>query len=197
MTEPTVLQFRITLQDIRPLVWRRIQVLDNATFWDLHVAIQDAMGWSDAHLHEFRVVSLDGSEDEYIGIPDDWDSKVHPVLAGWEVRVRDYLDLKRNHIMSYLYDFGDSWEHCIEFEGEHEKTASRYPICLAGERACPPEDVGGVTGYAHFLAAIRDPSHPEGEALLEWVGGTFDPTKFEAKAVKFSNPKSRWRLAFA
>ena len=98
--------------------------------------------------------------------------------------------------MLYLYDFGDSWEHLIEFEGKQEKQVDQYPICLTGARACPPEDVGGTPGYENFISIINDPTHEERKELLEWVGGKYDPEKFDPKKVKFDNPKTRWRKAF-
>ena len=149
MAKHPVLQFKITLQNITPLIWRRIQISNQCTFWGLHVAIQDAMGWTDSHLHEFKVINPATGKKEYIyiGIPDDEGEDVHPMLAGWEVKVEHYMRSEANQKMFYLYDFGDSWEHLIEFEGEHDKQIDKYPVCLAGERACPPEDVGGIPGY--------------------------------------------------
>jgi hypothetical protein len=196
MTKSTVFQFKITLQDIKPFIWRRVQIPGNYTFWDLHVAIQDSMGWTDTHLHEFRVVNLITSEEEYIGIPDDDGEDIHSTLAGWEIKVKDYVKAQENHKISYLYDFGDSWKHIIEFEGEHEKQPEKYPQCLAGERACPPEDVGGVCGYQNFLSIIQDTKHEERKKLLAWVGGKYDPEKFDPKKVKFDNSKVRWKTTF-
>lgn len=155
MLKRLVLQFKIILQNITPSIWRRIQVSDQDSFWDLHVAIQDAMGWHDSHLHEFKVINPSTLKEEYIGIPDEEDDHVHAVLAGWDLKVKDYMKLKTNQKFAYLYDFGDSWNHLIEFEGEYEKQANKYPICLAGERACPPEDVGGIPGFENFLSIIK------------------------------------------
>jgi hypothetical protein len=118
------------------------------------------------------------------------------MLPGWESKVGDYIQSSDNRKFTYLYDFGDSWNHLIEFEGESEKQQSKYPICLDGARACPPEDIGGVPGYENFLEAINDKSHEEHEEFLEWVGGKFDPEKFDSKKVKFHNPKTRWKQVF-
>ncbi len=86
----------------------------------------------------------------------------------------------------YEYDFGDSWEHEVMFEGSPPADPkSKYPLCVEGERACPPEDCGGVWGYADFLEAIRNPKYEEHESMLEWIGGKFDPEKFDpGKATK-------------
>jgi Plasmid pRiA4b ORF-3-like protein len=197
MSNESVFQFRITLQDIRPAIWRCIQIKKQCTFWDLHVAIQDAMGWTDSHLHEFKVFNPATGKKEYIGIPDDEGEDVHPMLAGWDVKVEHYMRSEANHEIRYLYDFGDSWEHLIKFEGKQEKHFDKYPVCLAGERACPPEDVGGIAGYENFIAIIKNPRHKERKELLTWVGGKYDPADFDPKKVKFDNPKIRWRRAFA
>jgi|SRR5580658_9884765 hypothetical protein len=197
MASQPAFQFKVTLKDIISPIWRRIQISNQCTFWDLHVAIQDAMGWTDSHLHEFTVINIATGKKEFIGIPDDEGfDDVHPMLAGWDVKVEHYMRIEANQKMLYLYDFGDSWEHLIEFEGEHEKQFDKYPVCLAGERACPPEDVGGIPGYENFISIINTPRHKERKELLEWVGGKYDPEKFDPKKVKFDNPQTRWRKAF-
>lgn len=191
-----VFQFKITLEEIKPTIWRRIQVLDSYTFWDLHVAIQDAMGWNDSHLHEFTVTNPVTDVKEHIGIPDEEGFDEREVLAGWNINIKDYFTHPSNQKVSYLYDFGDSWQHQVEFEGEYARHSGKYPICLAGERACPPDDVGGSGGYENFLTAILDPHHEEHEEFLQWIGGKFDPEKFLPHQVKFDNPKKRWKNAF-
>lgn len=197
MRNKNVFQFKITLLDVKPAIWRRIQITDSSTFWDFHVAIQNVMGWTDSHLHKFSVKDASTLMKESIGIPDDKEFSEYLMLAGWEVKIIDYITSSHNKKFSYLYDFGDSWEHEIEFEGEYEKLATtKYPKCIDGARACPPEDVGGTPGYERFLEAIKDPHHEEHEELLEWVDGKFDPEKFDAKKVKFQNPKSRWKQVF-
>ena len=72
----------------------------------------------------------------------------------------------------------------------------KYPLCLGGDRACPPEDCGGVGGYENLLAVIRNPTHEEYESMLQWLGGRFDPEKFDPRKVKFDDPGGRWELAF-
>lgn len=187
-----VLQFKIVLCETEPAVWRRIQVADTATFWDLHVAIQDAMGWEDYHLHMFRILQKNGRKRpiqvELIGIPDgDYDDDT---LADWDTKVTEYI--ASEYKILYEYDFGDSWEHEIIFEGEFERiTGNKYPCCLDGAMKCPPEDVGGIPGYYHFIEIMTDKKHPEYRDMLDWHGGKFDPEKFDAKKVKFSNAKTR------
>ncbi|MCI0622514.1 MAG: plasmid pRiA4b ORF-3 family protein [Acidobacteria bacterium] len=187
-------QFKISLLGIRPQIWRRIEVPDTYTFWDLHVAIQDSMGWLDYHLHEFEIPNPETRQPDCIGIPDDeWDDD-REVLAGWRTPIDSYFSLK-NSLALYKYDFGDGWEHEVRLEGIAAREPKRkYPRCLEGARACPPEDVGGVSGYRDFLKAIKNPRHPEHLELLEWSGGgSFDPERFSAARIRFGNPKTRLR----
>lgn len=187
-----VFQFRIELLGIDPPIWRRIQVPESYSFWDLHVAIQDAMGWLDYHLHAFRVVGLA----DVIGIPDEegWgDVETKP---GWELPIGPVFS-ELCPLASYEYDFGDSWIHEVRFEDKlPAEKGVKYPRCLAGARRCPPEDCGGPHGYELFLEAVADPSNPEHESYLTWVGGSFDPGEFDPAAVEFDNPKKRWKIAF-
>lgn len=140
----------------------------------------------------FRVVGSEAA----IGIPDDEGEDVHDTQAGWTLRVRDFLSWQ-SPLATYEYDFGDSWIHEIRFEDrEQAEAGGAYPRCIAGARCCPPEDVGGVRGYAGFLEAIADPSHEEHEQCLQWVGGAFDPEEFDPAAVHFLDPARRWREVF-
>jgi len=190
-----VYQFKITLRDITPAIWRRIQIEEDSSFWGLHVAIQDAMGWLDCHLHAFRVRNPSTGAEEMVGIPAD-DGFGDPFLPGWELFVADYFTTAGETAM-YEYDFGDGWEHEVVLEEVVASTPrGRYPRCLAGERACPPEDCGGVGGYEDFLKIIADPSHDEHEEMLEWAGGKFDPEAFDSKKVRFDDPGKRFQRAF-
>jgi hypothetical protein len=193
----TIFQFKVTLLDIRPLVWRRIQVPSTYSFWDLHVAIQDAMGWLDYHLHEFRIPDPQTSQTLRIGIPDDDEfGEEEQVLPGWHIHILDLFS-PENRSAQYTYDFGDNWNHIVKFEGViPQQPGIRYPVCSGGARKCPPEDVGGSHGYREFLRAIRNPKHQEHDSYLQWVGGSFDPEAFEPSRVRFDNPRRRWRIAF-
>jgi hypothetical protein len=155
-------QFLVVLAGTDPLVWRRIQVPERYSFWDLHVAIQDAMGWLDYHLHEFRL--LDAAEQAVVsvGIPTDDDPIDRPVMPGWEVPLSKFFDRRGWHAPPavYAYDFGDDWQHVLVHEGfESADDTHTYPRCVAGEGRCPPEDCGGIHGYAEFLQIIADPDH--------------------------------------
>jgi hypothetical protein len=190
-----VCQFLVVLPNTNPLVWRRIQVAENYSFWDLHVAIQDAMGWKDYHLHEFTLVDSKSGRGVRIGIPDDEMPKERPCQAGWKVPIARYLNYGTDPVR-YRYDFGDDWEHTLEFEELVPADGGPYPRCVAGASACPPEDVGGTHGYAEFLQVIRDAQHPDHDAMLQWAGGQFDPHAFNASSIEFDNPRERWKVAF-
>jgi hypothetical protein len=189
-------QVLVVLANTDPLVWRRIQVPDDYSFWDLHVAIQDAMGWQDSHLHEFAVINPRTGREQRLGIPDGEDPGERPCLPDWQARVSQYLT-EAQPLAQYVYDFGDDWRHVVTYEGTWPAESGRkYPACLAGARACPPEDCGGVGGFAGFLAAVADPKHPEHADLLAWAGGRYDPEVFDAAKVRFDDPRDRFKLAF-
>ncbi len=189
-----VYQFKITLQGIKPPIWRRIQVPETYTFWDLHVAIQDAMGWSDSHLHEFRILNPSTGLEVNIGLPDDeLDNKI---LVDWNQKIADYFTME-NPSADYIYDFGDNWEHKIQLEKILPREQNvNYPVCIKGKRACPPEDCGGISGYYDLLETISDPENEEYEEMMEWVGGKFDPEHFDVKEVSFDDPDKRRKMAF-
>ena len=164
-------QFLIVLPETEPLVWRRIQVPESYSFWDLHVAIQDAMGWLDYHLHEFRVVldSKTGRIGRY-GIPIDDMLEQPRMQPDWTVKLSDVVSRGDLPIL-YVYDFGDDWRHTIVYEGGvRVDKRGTYPRCVSGARRCPPEDCGGVHGYQELLEAIRDQRHERHDELLEWLG---------------------------
>jgi hypothetical protein len=193
----TFFQFRVALREIVPTIWRRILVPGDYTFWDLHVAIQDAMGWLDYHLHLFRVESPLIDAAAQIGIPDeDFFEGDERILPGWEVPVAAYL-FEPGDTAVYEYDFGDGWEHDLTLEAIlPDETGKHFPICLAGQRACPPEDCGGVGGYENVIEVLRNPDHEEHASMLSWVGGSYDPAGFDPGRVKFEDPAQRWKKAF-
>jgi Plasmid pRiA4b ORF-3-like protein len=169
-------QFRITLLDIKPAIWRRIQVRD-CTLTAFHEAIQGAFGWLDYHLHQFEIDGVEYSQPAPDG--DDFGLDFEDETG---VLLSRMLPLPaRRTRWTYEYDFGDGWRHEVLFEGcPPIDPRAEYPLCLEGERACPPEDCGGPWGYADFLAAIADPDHEQHEEMLTW-GGAFDPEAFDAE----------------
>jgi len=192
-----VYQFKITLEDIKPPIWRRIQVPETYTFWDLHVAIQDAMGWKDYHLHEFEMRHPVTGEKVRIGIPNEEYEFFGPeILPEQELKIADWFSMK-NRVAEYTYDFGDNWHHKIQLEKILPRDKNvKYPICIAGKRACPPEDCGGIWGYEELLEAIKNPQHERHEEMIEWVGEEFDPEHFDPKEVSFTDPQKRRKLIF-
>jgi hypothetical protein len=186
-----VYQFKISLDDIKPLIWRRILVPENFSFWDLHVAIQDAMGWFDCHLHQFSTIERRFVDARHIGIPDD-ENPVE-ILPGWKEKIADWFHLEKRTRMNYEYDFGDGWRHKVELEKiMPAENSKRYPICLAGKRACPPEDCGSIPGYYHILKVLKDgPKDEDDKELMDWLGGDFDSEYFDCAEVYFENPAKR------
>jgi hypothetical protein len=170
-----LLQLHIELEHSQPLIWRTVAVPDNITLIKLNSVIQAAMGWWGGHLHEFvidhRHYGQTFDEDPFMDIG--------PELID-ERRKKLLKLLGRKRQFEYLYDFGDSWWHKIRVEGVLPLTTSRpQALCLAGEMACPPEDVGGLGGYFEFLEAVTNPLHEEHGAMFDWCGGNFDPTHFD------------------
>lgn len=193
----SVYQFKITLKDIEPKIWRIIQVPETYTFWDLHVAIQDTMGWSDSHLHSFKMKNPSTGEDTEIGIPDEdlEDSDIY-LLPDWEQKIHKWFTEGNAHA-EYVYDFGDNWRHDIVLEKiiSREKGV-KYPRCIYGERACPPEDCGSVPGYERMLEIIKDKKHEEYKDMIRWLGGKYDPELFDTKNVIFKDPQDRFKEVF-
>ena len=171
-----LLQFKIALQEISPVIWRRIQVPDG-TLADLHCYIQDAFGWEDYHMHQFEIAG----ERYGTPVPDDFDFGV-AMTDESSVLLSDLLPKSgKRQKWVYEYDLGDGWRHKVIFEGYPPiDPKAKYPICLEGERACPPEDVGGPWGYAEYLLAISDRKHELHEDYMEWRG-PFDAESFDAK----------------
>ena len=166
---------KIQLLDIEPAIWRRFVVPANITLDRLHDVIQIVMGWTDSHLHEFTI-----GNKRYTEYPE---SKEDGLVCG-RYRLEDLIKQK-GRTFSYRYDFGDSWEHELVLEdSRYVNPELRTELaCLEGERACPPEDVGGVHGYFEFYNALKDPSHEEHESSVEWSGGDFDSVRFDFESV--------------
>jgi hypothetical protein len=171
----TVYQLKIVLAGIRPPIWRRGQV-QNCNLTKLHEIIQRAMGWYGSHLWAFEI---DG--EQYGENP--WGDSDMDMLSSRSIKLSQLVD-EGVQKFQYIYDFGDNWEHIVTVEKTLDTDATaKYPHCTAGKRACPPEDCGGPWNYDEFLVAISDPKHKEHENLLEWVGGEFDPEKFDLSEV--------------
>ena len=185
-----VYQFKVTLKHVRPPIWRRIVVPGSYSFWDLHVAIQDAMGWLDGHLHAFRGRSPRTGQAFQVGCDLDEGESIRP---GWKVAIADHFREPGDHV-EYDYDFGDGWEHVIVLEKVSTRVPQvTYPLCLKGARACPPEDCGGIPGYSDLLRKLHGSDAGELAEIREWLGRDFDPDAFDPREVHFDDPQERLR----
>jgi len=175
---PSIYKLKVELAEIEPAIWRRFLVPSIVTLHHLHLILQEVMGWTNSHLYRFQV----GTEEYGEPDPDN------------EFNELDFINSKRIKLdqavaagcntFIYEYDSGDSWIHELSVEDILEPVASgRYPICLEGERACPPEDCGGPWGYSRLLGIIANPDHEEYEETITWLGGHFRPDAFSLQKV--------------
>lgn len=186
----TIYQIKVTLAGVRPPIWRRILIPKDLRLDRLHAVLQIVMGWTNSHLHQFIVGRKYYSDPRFE--LDAWDLEVFDER---KVTVKDILPEVRSKAV-YEYDFGDGWEHTLLVEKQlAQEPGAAYPLCLDGRRACPPEDCGGVGGYANLLEALEDPEHEEHEELLEWLGEASDPEAFSLESVNRELGKltSRWQ----
>lgn len=166
-----ILKLKVTLAGVRPPVWRRLLLPANMTLADLHHAIQAAMGWANSHLHDFDTGFARYGDP---GTTDDVDDEAEVTLA--DIRAAGSTRFR------YTYDFGDDWVHNILVEGAVPRAeGQRYPACIGGKQACPPEDCGGPYGLAEFLAVRADPTHPDHAEMTEWLGEDYDPAEFSVQ----------------
>lgn len=186
----TVYQLKVVLLGVKPAIWRRLQVPADITLDKLHMVLQEALGWTNSHLHHFMVgEQLYGmlDVDEYAeDLQDEKRFKLGQIV-GEKAR------------FAYEYDFGDSWEHGILVEKVlPAEPGVSYPRCLAGKRACPPEDCGGIGGYEELLKIIANPKHEEHEQTMSWLGGVYDPEAFDVweADARLRSPRRRgWTRA--
>lgn len=173
----TVVRLHVSLQGLSPAIWRRLVVPEAITLPALHRALQLAMGWEDRHLHEF-----DFGAARY-GMPDDDD--LDPGLKDEaNVSLADAIRAAGGGRFTYVYDFGDDWTHDVVVEAvEPNKDGVRGVVCLAGANRCPPEDVGGTSGYFELLQEVRDAGHERHREAHAWAGGSFDPAAFDVELV--------------
>jgi hypothetical protein len=173
-----VYQLKVTLDGIRPLIWRRIQVRVDISLFKLHKILQEVMGWQDYHLHRFEIegesYSVISREADMLGddFIDEKKVRLNRVIPGEKFK------------FAYEYDFGDSWYHTILVEKILQpKEELKHPICLKGKRSAPQEDCGGTSGYVHVLRAFRNPKHPDHEDIMNWLEEGYDPERFNVHEV--------------
>ncbi|MEO0984072.1 MAG: plasmid pRiA4b ORF-3 family protein [Cyanobacteria bacterium J06639_14] len=175
MAKISVLRWQVWLADSDPPIWRRFQVSEQATLDHLHHVLQRVMGWQNSHLHTFDIRG-----DRYAP---PFDPPLENTQDSTAVALADFK-FKPDSRFTYLYDFGDGWLHLLTLEAILDADESLIvPYCLEGERACPPEDCGGVWGYEELLEQLGDPEAPDYEELLDWLGGDFDPESFPVATV--------------
>ncbi len=170
-----IYQIKVSLDGVKPPIWRRLLVASTTDLSQLHDIIQIAMGWTNSHLHQFVV-----GEDRF-GVPDpEFDVGM---ISENGIRLHSLLRKEKDWI-GYDYDFGDGWEHKIVLEKILPYQLDKVlPACLTGRRGCPPEDVGGVWGYVEFLRIYKAPKHPQHQEMVEWAGEYFDPEHFDPADV--------------
>jgi pRiA4b ORF-3-like protein len=181
-----VYQLKITLVGIDPPIWRRLQVPSTIRLCCLHDAFQAVMGWTDSHLHQFE------KDGKTWGVPE-YDEFGDLELLDESRVPLDKLLQAVGDSLTYLYDFGDSWSHQIVLEKILPSgDPTTKPVCLAGERRCPPEDVGGAHGYQEFLEVIFQPGHEEFQHYRAWAGNPVHAETFDLKAVNATLSRMRW-----
>lgn len=176
--EGNILRFKATLKHSGPKIWRRFDIPDTCLLGELHVVLQIIMGWEDCHMHEFEIGK------RRIGAPGPgFFGEDEEVINENNLSLAD-LGLRTKQKFVYTYDFGDGWEHEVQLEKIlAPEPGAKYPVCIEGEMACPPEDCGGIGGYYNLLEALADSKNEEHEELLEWIGGRFDPKAFSLVGV--------------
>jgi len=177
MTAAAIARLKITLDDVKPVVLRRIEVPLTIRLDRLHLALQAAMGWTNSHLYELRAGDVGWSD------PDPEWGRDGPLDAS-KARLIDVLEDIGTKTLRYLYDFGDGWEHTIKIERITDASAGiAYPRLLEAVGRCPPEDSGGPWGYAELLEAIADPKHERHAELTEWIAEDFDPNAVDPERL--------------
>jgi hypothetical protein len=186
----TAVRIKVTLQDVKPEVMRRLVVPFTLRLGRLHLALQAAFGWTDSHLFEFFAGEV------HWGIPDPDNGYGHQPIDARKARLSDIVRETGAKTIHYLYDFGDSWDHVIKLEKWFDNTPTDgLPLLLDSAGRCPPEDVGGAPGYADYLEAIGDPTHPEHGNMRIWGPERFDPNVIDRQALDaaVSALSEKWR----
>lgn len=173
-----VYQIKIVLLGTRPPIWRRVLVPADFTLAQLHDVVQATMSWEDCHFHQFYIGN------RRFGVPDPNDALMggSPTVNEKKACLANVLN-KIGSKATYIYDFGDSWEHALTVEKIVAAESNvAYPLCTDGKLAGPPEDCGGIPGFYHMLEALSDPNHEDHEDMRDWID-SFDPEAFSVDAV--------------
>jgi len=178
----SIYQIKITLDGVKPPIWRRIVVNSDTPLEDFHKIIQTTMGWTNSHMHQFIKGDTYYTDDGEID--DDFSLEgINREINYIDTKISDLL-VKEKDDIKYEYDFGDDWEHTILLEKIKENSVKiALPKCLKGSRACPIEDCGGVWGYENLIKIMNNPKHPEHKEMADWIGDVFDPEEFDIDIV--------------
>lgn len=185
----SVYYLRVTLENSKPLIWRDILVPSDLTLENLHYVIQTVMGWENSHEHHFIVEKVLYSNDtDRNNVDDEYGLLDTEELEKQNCNEKKYtlgsLLTKEGASIVYEYDLGDSWTHQIELRKILPVDANaRQPRCIKGEKACPPEDCGGIWGYTDMLESLQDPENPEDTQIVTWFGEDFNPAHFDIEAI--------------
>ncbi len=191
--KPQPVALRIELLEVTPMVWRRVLVPDSWALGTLHHYLQWVLGWADSHAHEFEIGTG-------VVAPDWWIKEIGSAAPGQSCRDEQQVsvaavvaELAPRGEFEYRYDMGDGWTHRIVIESAPAVALSAVtlPICVAGENACPPEDVGGPRAYAEFLQILGDRGHAQHLEIVRWIGGVFDPRGFDLNRINRDWPGAR------
>lgn len=173
-----IYQLHVALQDITPVVWRRLWIPGNLKLSKLDRVIQEAFGWTNSHLHEFRIGA------ERYGMTEIEDIDADEELKNDKKFTLTQVLSDTTKKFEYEYDFGDGWRHQVVVEGIMAPTPyNDWPLCLTGENACPPEDVGGPGGFEGFVQSMADTEDDDHFENWTWYGGPFDPKGFDVNTT--------------
>ncbi len=165
---------KIKINSITPQITREIVIDSSVLLSDFHKIIQTVMGWTNSHLHQFRVGNLIYSQ------PDE--ESLMECIDYTDVELQTVLNSDNKEII-YDYDFGDDWEHIITLKKTLEELPKQIPICISGKRNCPPEDCGGPYGYMTLLRILKNPKHKEYKEMKQWIGKKFDSEYFDIEII--------------
>lgn len=181
----------IQLEEIQPLIWRKLLIPVETTLTKLHDILQIAMGWQNCHLHRFFIKGyyyedLTDAEPYYLQM-------MYNLRSQWGIKLAK-LNLMPGDSFHYRYDFGDNWRHVVTIENRVNHPSLDYPVCLAGERQCPPENCGGFPGYQHVLNVMFNPSHSQFNDIARWLNGYLEPESFNKDGVNLKLKSSRFKV---
>ena len=177
MENTTIFTFRITLMGSNPEVTRTFKMSADGSLYELHHILQVVMGWKNYHLYQFEMGKSLFADSRM------WDEdEMDPITDVKETALADVFTKPGTRAM-YEYDFGDGWMHLVELVERSETNVTEpLPVVISVENACPPEDCGGLHGYANLLEILQNPKHPEYKEMRMWAGTAFNPTKFNLDA---------------